>query len=148
MSTGPVDMRNLWQGMVSIFLAQALATGNIEVKGVSTGSVTSSTSMMVLNQSCDTRPGLGADVQCGDRRQETTVGSLLERSAHLVPGAPVPMFKALRPVPERCFLRMCPDCRSCWISVHLPRWDAGCSSSSNGRKCRIPFFKYTGWVNP
>lgn len=83
------DMRNLRQGMVSIFLAQALATGKIEVKG----SVDRFRDIIYIDDVVEawfratTRgqaTGQTLNVATGVK---TTVGSLLEKICALVPGA-------------------------------------------------------------
>lgn len=83
------DLRNLRQGMVSIFLAQALATGRIEVKGsvdrfrdvvfiddVVEAWFRAATYSQALGQTLNIATGV-----------KTTVGALLERICTLVPGA-------------------------------------------------------------
>ena len=83
------DMRNLRQGMVSIFLAQALATGKIEVKG----SVDRFRDIIYIDDvveawyraaACAQAIGQTFNVATGVK---TTVGSLLEKICALVPGA-------------------------------------------------------------
>lgn len=82
------DMRNLRQGMVSIFLAQALATGKIEVKGsvdrfrdiifiddVVEAWYRAATRVQAIGQTFNVATGV-----------KTTVGSLLEKICALVPG--------------------------------------------------------------
>jgi UDP-glucose 4-epimerase len=83
------DMRNLRQGMVSIFLSQALATGKIEVKGtvdrfrdiiyiddVVEAWYRAATRVQAIGQTFNVATGV-----------KTTVGSLLEKICVLVPGA-------------------------------------------------------------
>jgi UDP-glucose 4-epimerase len=83
------DMRNLRQGMVSIFLAQALASGRIEVKG----SVERFRDIIYIDDVIETwfraatdRQALGRTLNVGTG-VKTTVGRLLEGICELVPGA-------------------------------------------------------------
>lgn len=84
------DLRNLRQGMVSIFLAQALAkTGRIEVKG----SIERFRDLVYIDDVVEawfraaTREGAkGRTLNIGTGIK-TTVGALLERICSLVPGA-------------------------------------------------------------
>lgn len=82
------DMQNLRQGMVSIFLAQALATGRIEVKG----STDRFRDFIYIDDVVEawyrasTLPAaLGRTLNLGTGVR-TTVGSLLENIHRLVPG--------------------------------------------------------------
>jgi UDP-glucose 4-epimerase len=83
------DMRNLRQGMVSIFLAQALATGKIEVKG----SVDRFRDMIYIDDVVEAWYRAATRVQAMGRTfnvatgVKTTVGSLLEKICAIVPGA-------------------------------------------------------------
>jgi UDP-glucose 4-epimerase len=83
------NMRNLRQGMVSIYLAQALATGSIEVKG----SLERFRDFIYIDDVVEvwrraatlpSAPGRTLNVGTGVR---TTVESLLKRICALVPGA-------------------------------------------------------------
>jgi UDP-glucose 4-epimerase len=83
------DLSNLRQGMVSIFLAQALATGRIEVKG----SVERFRDFVYIDDvveawfrasTLESAKGRTLNIGTGIK---TTVGALLERICSLVPGA-------------------------------------------------------------
>ena len=83
------DLTNLRQGMVSIFLAQALATGKIEVKG----SLDRFRDIIYIDDVVETwfraasvSGAKGATINVGTGLK-TTVGSLLERICNHVPGA-------------------------------------------------------------
>jgi UDP-glucose 4-epimerase len=83
------DMRNLRQGMVSIFLAQALATGKIEVKG----SVDRFRDIIYIDDVVEAWHRAATRVQAIGQTfnvatgVKSTVGSLLEKICALVPGA-------------------------------------------------------------
>lgn len=83
------DMSNLRQGMVSIYLAQALANGQIEVKG----SVERFRDFIYIDDVVETwlraatyTSALGQTLNVGTGVR-TTVGELLERVCALVPGS-------------------------------------------------------------
>ncbi len=83
------DLSNLRQGMVSIYLAQALATGRIEVKG----SLDRFRDFIFIDdvveawfRAATSGHALGKALNLGTGRR-TTVGQLLERICALVPGS-------------------------------------------------------------
>jgi UDP-glucose 4-epimerase len=83
------DLSNLRQGMVSIYLAQALATGRIEVKG----SIDRFRDLIFIDDVVETwfraafySSALGQTLNVGTG-VKTTVGILLDRVCELVPGS-------------------------------------------------------------
>ncbi|TAK90636.1 MAG: NAD-dependent epimerase/dehydratase family protein [Burkholderiaceae bacterium] len=83
------DLSNLRQGMVSIYLAQALATGKIEVKG----STERFRDLIYIDDIVEiwfraaTRPAVLGQILNAGTGIKTTVGELLERICGLIPGS-------------------------------------------------------------